>query len=50
MQLFLRIETKIVCAIESDEESSKKNILSCWKKVVLLQIETDIEEQLCKRQ
>ena len=38
MQLFLRIATKKVCAIESIGESSIKNILSCWKKVVLLQI------------
>lgn len=39
MQLFLRIATKKVCTIESIWESSIKNILSCWKKVVLLQIE-----------
>ena len=38
MHLFLRIATKKVCAIESIGESSIKNILSCWKKVVLLQI------------
>ena len=38
MQLFLRITTKKVCAIESIGESSIKNILSYWKKVVLLQI------------
>ncbi len=38
IRLFLRIATKKVCAIESIGESSIKNILSCWKKVVLLQI------------
>ncbi len=39
MQLFLRIATNIVGAIESIGESSIKNILPDWKKVVLLQIE-----------
>ena len=39
MQLFLRIATKKVCIIESIGKSYIKNILSCWKKVVLLQIE-----------
>ena len=38
MQLFLRIATKKVCIIESIGKSYIKNILSCWKKVVLLQI------------
>ena len=38
MHLFLRIATKKVSAIESIGESSIKNILSCWKKVVLVQI------------
>ena len=38
MQLFLRIATKNVCAIKSVGGFSIKNILSCWKKVVLLQI------------
>ena len=39
MQLFLRIATKKVCIIDSIGKSYIKNILSCWKKVVLLQIE-----------
>ena len=39
IQLFLRIATNIVGAIESIGDSSIKNFLSCWKKVVLLQIE-----------
>lgn len=50
MQLDLRIATEKRVCYRKHWGIYNKNILSCWKKVVLLQIETNIEDRLCKQQ